>query len=379
MKFNFTEEQNQFQEALERWLMKNYSFEQRKTVVDNDPGCSSDHWAALAELGTFALTAPEEADGFGGNGVDALLIMQQMGRHLVVEPVTDLLIATDLLKTADTDPLILKNIAAGSVRIACAFHERASRYDPAHVATRAERTATGYVLNGEKTIVMHGETADYFIVSARTRGTATDTDGIVLFLLPRTSPGLALQGYRTVDGARAADLTLNHVEVSHTSLLQPESTGWNSLERAIDVGTTAVCAEALGVLQILNQSTLEHLKTRAQFGVVLGSFQALQHRCVEMRMAYEQARSLTMLAAVKLSSTDPIERKRAVSAAKIQINKALRFVGQNAVHLHGGIGVTHELPLSHYFKRSTVISKTFGDLDHHIERFVALPTFVPAH
>jgi len=374
MNFNLTDEQQQFADSLERWLKKNYAFEQRNTIIQRD-GPNTEHWSALAELGVFALTAPEEAGGFDGNAVDMMAIMERMGAHLVVEPVLDACIALDLLRQAPNATDLSSEITAGTHRVSAAFFERESRYDPARIALQATPDGADYLLSGEKTIVSHGADADTFIVAARTSGSPGDKSGITLFLMPFHATGVTVTPYHCVDGFRAADLRLDKVRVPAAAALHAIGEGWPMLERAVDVGTLGVCAEGLGIMQALNEATVEYMKTRQQFGVHLGQFQALQHRCVEMLMEYRQARVLTMLAAVKMQSDDASERRRAVSAAKSRVNRALRFIGQEAVHLHGGIGVTDELPVAHYFKRATVISKTWGDLDHHLERFIAEPGF----
>ena len=377
MNFNLTEEQQQFSDSLGRWLKRNYTFEHRRESIREGKANLAD-WNALAELGTFALTATEDAGGFDGNAVDVIATMEQMGSQLVVEPVLDAYAALDLLKDAPQATELCSDIATGAARASVAIFERESRYDARLIALTATRQGDGYVLQGEKTLVAHGAQADVFIVAARTAGTPGDTAGIGLFRVPADAAGITVVDYACIDGSRAADIRFDNVVIPADALLHTENEAWLQLDHAVDLATVAVCGEALGVMQALNEATFEYMKTRKQFGVVLGSFQALQHRCVEMFMEWRQARVLTMLAATKMQSEDANERHRAVSAAKHRVNRALRFIGQNAVHLHGGIGVTDELPVAHYFKRSTIISKTWGDTDHHIERYTANPAFSAA-
>jgi len=374
MHFDYTEEQQQFADALSRWLQKHYTFEHRADVVTQESGINQEDWRQLAELGVFAITVPEAADGFDGDSVDLMLIMQQMGRHLVAEPVLDTLVGIDVLKQAGADTALLAAIGAGAQRVSCAFFEREARYDLSSIATTATAAEGGYRLDGRKHLVLHGATADLLIVSARLAepgGTAK----MALFCVPARASGIEFTAYRTVDGQRAADLVLRQVFVPAQAALTVD--GQATLDRAEDLATVALCAEGLGVMQALNQATFDYLKTRRQFGVPLGTFQALQHRCADMYMEFEQARVLTMLAATRLRHTGALQRRRAVSAAKTKVNRALRFIGQHAVHLHGGIGLTDELPVSHYFRRGALIARQSGDTDHHLGRFMRQPGFDP--
>ncbi len=374
MNFNLTNEQQQFVDSLERWLQKNYGFEQRKATIQQADS-SAEQWRSLADLGVFMLTAPQVADGYDGNAIDVMATMQTLGKYLVVAPVLDTFIALDLLRQHPESNELISEIASGNHQISIAFFERESRYDPAYIALQATPDGDEYLLSGEKTIVSHNEDTDSLIIAARCSGRPGDKNGITLFLVPLDADGITVNAYHRVDGFRAADIQLDRVRVPTTAALHPVGAGWPLLERAVDLGTLGVCAEGLGVMQSLNEATVEYMKTRQQFGVYLGQFQALQHRCVEMLMQYRQARVLTMLAAENLQSDDLSERRRTISAAKTRVNQALRFIGQEAVHLHGGIGVTNELPVAHFFKRATVITKTWGDLDHHLARFIAEPGF----
>ena len=272
-------------------------------------------------------------------------------------------------------PTLLEQVAAGELKLACALGEQQSRYDLFDIATTAVVSGDGFVIDGTKSVVLHGAQAGCLIVSARTAGAQRDTDGISLFAVPADRAGITYRDYRTNDGMRAAHITLKNVTVPASALLGSAGHGWALLDAATDYGIALLCAEALGAMEALSAATLDYLKTRQQFGAPLGKFQALQHRMAEMFMQLEQARSMATLAAVKVGSADPVERRRTVSAAKARIGQALKIVAQEAVQLHGGMGVTDELPVAHYFKRLSMIELTLGDTDHHLARFAAQPGF----
>jgi len=375
MDFNYTPEQQQFRDALRRFIDKDYSFEQRKKIIHSESGVSDAAWATLTELGMTALPVPEEQGGFNGSAVDMLVVMQELGRGLVVEPYFATVLGAQFLKLAGGQEDLLEQVAAGELKLAVALGEKQSRHDLFDIATTARKANNGYVINGTKTVVVHGAQADHLIVSARTSGGQRDTAGISLFLVTADTPGVTCRDYRTIDGQRAADISFKDVQVPASALLGNEGAGWDILDAAADYGATLLCAEAVGAMDALNGATLEYLKTRQQFGVPIGKFQALQHRMAEMFMQTEQARSMATLAAVKVASSDADERRRTVSAAKARIGQALKFVGQQAVQLHGGMGVTDELPAAHHFKRLTMIELTLGDTDHHLARFAAQPDF----
>lgn len=377
MDFNFTTEQEQFADALKRWVAKDYQFEARKHIIHSESGISDAAWATLAELGLLALPIPEEQGGFNGNAVDMLVVMQEVGRGLLVEPLFATVLGAEFLKRAGSHPELLEQIAGGGLKLACALGERQSRHDWFDITTTAEANAGGFVINGRKTVVLHGAQADQLIVSARTHGGARDKDGVALFVIDANAEGITRRDYRTLDGQRAADITFANVQVAPASALGTPGAAADLLETCLDYGVCLLCAEAIGAMDAMQALTLDYLKTRQQFGVPIGKFQALQHRMADMFMELEQARSMAMLAAVKMDSADTVERKRTVSAAKIRIGKAARFVGQQAVQLHGGIGVTDELPAAHYFKRLSMIEISLGDVDHHLARFVAQPGFSP--
>ena len=285
------------------------------------------------------------------------------------------MLGAEFLKLAGGHDALLERVATGDLKLACALGEKQSRHELFDIATTAKATDGGYVLNGTKTVVVHGAQAGMLIVSARTGGDQRDTGGISLFVLAADTAGLTRRDYRTIDCQRAADITFANVKVPASSLLGKAGAGWDVLDAAADYGATLLCAEAVGAMEAINAATLEYAKTRQQFGVPIGKFQALQHRMAEMFMQLEQARSMATLAAVKVSSGDPEERRRTVSAAKARVGQALKYVGQQAVQLHGGMGVTNELPAAHHFKRLTMIELMLGDTDHHLARFIAQPGF----
>ena len=385
MDFNFKEEQLAFGDALRRWVTKDYSFDTRKKIIHSDSGVSGPAWAALAELGMLALPVPEEQGGFAGSAVDMYIVMQELGRGLVVEPYLATVMGAHALVLGGAHGDLLEQVAAGELTLACAFAEKQSRHDLADIATTVARAQTGtevaYVLNGAKSVVVHGAQAGMLIVSARSATAADqrrDTAGISLFVVPADAPGVSIVDFRTIDGQRAANVTLKDVQLAPGALLGAFGEGWDLLDAVADYGAGLLCAEALGAMEAIFAATLDYLKTRTQFGAPIGKFQALQHRMADMYIHLEQARSMALLAAVKLGAADPVERRRNVSAAKFRIGQALKFVGQQAVQLHGGMGVTDELPAAHHFKRLTMIELTLGDADHHLQRFIAQPGFAEA-
>ncbi|MBC7404757.1 MAG: acyl-CoA dehydrogenase family protein [Cytophaga sp.] len=375
MDFNLSQEQTQFADALRRWVNKDYDFEQRKHIIRSSEGISDTAWSALAELGALALPIPEEQGGFNGSAIDMLVIMQELGRGLVIEPYFATVMGAEFLKLAGNHNALLEQIAAGELKLACALAEKQSRHDLFDITTHAVKNADGYVLNGVKTVVLHGGQADQLIVSARSSDAQRDTEGISLFIVDANATGISRRDYRTIDGFRAADITFHQVQLPSSSLLGNEGKGWETLDAVSDYGASLLCAESVGIMESIFAATLEYLKTRQQFGVPIGKFQVLQHRMAEMFMEMEQARSMATLAAVKVKSTDVKERRRTISAAKARVGQAARFIGQHAVQLHGGMGVTNELPAAHMFKRLTTIELSLGDTDHHLARFAAQPGF----
>ena len=376
MDFNYNEEQLALQDTLRRFIAREYGFEQRRALARSDEGFSRAHWRQLADLGLLALPFPEEFGGIsaeGGTAVDNMLIMEMFGRGLVLEPyLASVILAGGLIRDAGSlqqKQALLPALAGGELMLALAHYEPGGRYETRHVACTATAEAAGYFLNGAKAVVLNGGSADRFIVSARTRGSARDADGISLFLVERNAPGLSVRRYATQDGARAAEIKLAAVPVAQAALIGAKDQALPVIERALDYASAALCAEAVGAMAALNEVTLDYLKTRKQFGQPIGRFQALQHRMVDMVTATEQARSMATLAAVKAEAADPAERRRAVAAARAYVGQSARSVGQSAVQLHGGMGVVDELNVAHYFKRLSMINVTFGDVDHHLGCF----------
>lgn len=370
MDFEFTSEQVQLADAVRRLVEKDYGFETRQRIVRSPEGTSGEFWARLVELGLTALPMPEERGGFAGTAVDLLPVMQELGRGLVAEPYFATIFAAEFVKrSAQADRSLLERVADGSLKMAAALGEKASRHDPFVVASRALKTADGFELSGEKSVVLFGAQADRLVLSARL---AAGDDGIALFVVDPTARGVARNDRRTLDGQRVAAITLDRVVVGRDALVAEGRAARDLIEAVVDYGIALLCGEAIGAMEALNAATLEYAKTRQQFGQPIARFQVLQHRMVDMFMHLEQARSMAYLAAVRAASGDARERGRIASAAKVRIGQAARFIGQQAVQIHGGMGVTNELPAAHLFKRLTMIEMTLGDTDHHLQRFIAL-------
>jgi alkylation response protein AidB-like acyl-CoA dehydrogenase len=374
MNFDYNEEQQLLAASVKRFIDKDYTFEARRKIVASDEGHSNAIWSTFAEIGLLGLPFPPDVGGFGGGAVDLMSVMEAIGEALVVEPyLSTVALSAQFVARAGTNArqqAILRLVGAGKLKMAFAQTENGARYTLAHVATRAESTSDGYSLSGEKRVVVHAPCADQLIVSARTSGSDTDPEGISVFVVDARAPGVSMNAYRTIDDLRAADVTLKDVQVPADALIGQEGHGLALIEEVVDYATALLCAEAVGAIKYANDATLEYLKTRKQFGVPIGSFQALQHRMVDMVISGEQAKSMAGLACAKVdSATDPAERKRVVSAAKIKIADACRHVGQEAIQLHGGMGMSDELKISHTFRRLTMIAQQFGDADYHLERF----------
>jgi alkylation response protein AidB-like acyl-CoA dehydrogenase len=373
MEFNYTEEQLALQDTLQRFIARDYDFDKRRAFSASALGFSAEAWKQYAELGLLALPFPEEAGGLGGNAVDIMLVMEQFGQGLLLEPYLSTVVTCGgLIRDAASDALkqkLLPRIGAGELKLALAAYEAAGRYDLSYVSATAQAGGGKWQLSGRKTVVLDGASADYFLVSARSGGKVGDRDGISLFLVPRDAKGLTIAAYPTQSGARAADLLLENVSVDADALIGTASRALPSVERAVDRANAALCAEAVGIMNALNQATLNYLKTRKQFGVAIGTFQALKHKMADMLIAAEQARSMAIIAAVNADSDDAAQRHRAISAAKAYIGQAGRLVGQHAVQMHGGMGVVDELIVSHYFKRLTMIDLSLGDSDYHLASF----------
>lgn len=373
MEFNYSEEQMALQDTLQRFISRDYAFDKRRAFSASPSGFSAEAWSQYAELGLLALPFPEEFGGLGGNAVDIMLVMEQFGAGLLLEPYLSTVVTCGgLLRDAASTTVkqkFLPQIAAGTLKLSLAGYEAAGRYDLSYVGCTAQESGNRLSLSGRKTVVLDGASADFFLVSARSSGKVSDRDGISLFLVPRDAQGLTVAAYPTQSGARAADLLLENVAAGGESLIGEPGRALPIIERAVDRAIAALCAEAVGIINELNQATLNYLKTRKQFGVAIGTFQALKHKMADMLIAAEQSRSMAVIAAVHADSQDAADRHRAVSAAKAYIGQAGRLVGQHAVQMHGGMGVVDELIVSHYFKRLTMIDLTFGDADYHLASF----------
>jgi pimeloyl-CoA dehydrogenase small subunit len=371
MDFDLSDEQRLLKDQVTGLIEKEYAFEQRKAYAREPLGYSQARWAQFAELGLLALPFAEAQGGIGGTPVETMIVMEAFGRGLVLEPyLATVVLGGGLLRfagsAAQLDAMV-PAIAGGTLRLAFAHTERQSRYDLADIAVTAKpEPGGGFVLSGQKGVVLHGDSADRLIVSARSAGGQRERDGISLFLVDPKADGVAVQGYPTIDGLRAAEIALRDVRLGPDALLGPRDHALPLIERAVDLAIAALAAEAVGAMSVMHELTVEYLKTRKQFGVAIGSFQALQHRAVDMLVALEQARSMAMLATMMAEALDTAERRRSIAAAKVQIGLSGRFVGQQAIQLHGGIGMTDEYKVGSYFKRVTMIDTLFGDADHHL-------------
>ncbi len=372
MDFDPTEDQRLLAESVARLLADRYAFEQRKAILKTPEGWSADLWARYAELGLLGLPIAEEHGGFGGGAVDVMLLMQAFGRHLVLEPYLASVVlggtAVRLAGSAEQQAEILPGVAAGTVKLAFAHAERQARYDLTDVLTTGAPRDGGFVLEGAKSVVLHGDAADRLVVSARTAGSRDEAEGISLFLVDGDAPGVARRGYALRDGTRAAEISLSGVRVPASALLGERDGGLPVVERVVEAGIAATAAEVVGAMEAMQAMTLDYLKTRQQFGRPIGDNQALQHRAAEMMVALEQGRSMAMLAAMMVEEPDAAERARNISMAKVGVGQAGRFVSQNAIQLHGGIGMTEEYAVGHFFRRVMVIEHMFGDTAHHLDR-----------
>lgn len=379
MNFTLSDEQILFQESVDNFVAKECDTDKRRALAAGEDGFSRDHWASFAELGWLGLALDEAHGGLGGSALDSAVLMEAFGGGLVPAPyLSSVVLGGGLVTAAGNDAqksALLPALAAGELMLAFAYAEPRGRYDLAHVETRAEKKNGGYVLSGHKSVVFHGASAERIIVSARTSGAVGEADGIGLFLLARETPGLSLRPYPTIDGLRAAEIML--VEAGGELLdgegqTLGEGQAHGVIEAVIDTAIIAVCAEAVGIMQTLNDMTRAYVDSRKQFGVAIGKFQVLQHALVDMYMAHELSKSLTYRAAGAAATADARGRARAASAAKVQIGKAGKLIGEQAVQLHGGMGMTDELAVGHYFKRLAMIETLFGNTDHHRRRFARL-------
>ncbi|MFM2423153.1 MAG: hypothetical protein RL291_1683 [Pseudomonadota bacterium] len=373
MDFDLSDEQRQLKDSADRMLGAAYGdLKQREAAQKAAKGYSADTWGKFAELGLTAIPFAEEHGGIGAGYVETMLVMDSIGKSLAIDPYfSTVVLGGGVLKAAGTDAqkaALIPEIIEGKRTLALAHTERQSRFDLNDVATKARADgAGGYILDGEKVVVLGGDTADTLVVVARTAGGRRDRDGIGLFLVGGSSAGVHRTGYQTQDGARAADIVFKDVKVGPEDVIVgARGDGLAVLEKVVDEGIAALCAEAVGAMASLHEMTVDYLKQRKQFGVPIGSFQVLQHRAVDMFTSLEQARSMALYATMMAGEADPVERRKALHAAKVQIGKSAKHVGQEAVQLHGGIGVTMEYKAGHYFKRLTMIDLAFGDADYHL-------------
>jgi alkylation response protein AidB-like acyl-CoA dehydrogenase len=380
MDFTFLPEQEQLRDTVNRLIEREYEFnKQRHAIINSPEGYSPKVWSSMAEIGMLGIGITEAHGGFGGNAIDTMIVMEALGRGLVVEPyLATVVMGANLIQLAGSDAQkssLLPQIVEGKLKLAFAHSEAGARYDLKRIATVARKDGNGYILNGEKIVVLHGNVADKIIVSAATAGALNDGQGMALFLVDSKTAGLKITGYRTIDNQRAANLHFDNVRVGADDKLGGGDDNLAVVEQVMDIATAALVAESVGAMEALQKATLEYLKTRRQFGVPIGKFQALQHRMVDMLMYLEQSRSMAYLVAVKVQSNDVAERQRVVSAAKNAVGRYGRLIAQEAVQMHGGMGITDELSASHYFRRLTAIDATLGDADHHLSRFAANATF----
>jgi alkylation response protein AidB-like acyl-CoA dehydrogenase len=371
MEFTFSEEQNLLRDSVRRFIDRNYRFEARRALVEKQGGFSRDNWAMFAEMGWLGAGLPEEAGGFGGGAVETAIVLEEFGRALVVEPflAVGILAAQTLNLGASLEQrrTLLPLLINGQRLIVLAHGEPAARGRVANVGTTALAANHGrYVLTGRKSLVLGGPVADQFIVSARTSSRADDRDGITLFLLGHDAPGMKRHDYRLIDGSAACDLVLDGVAVGPEAVLGTQGSAYGTIDRALSHAIVGICAEAVGAMSAALWTTRDYLTTRKQFGVAIGSFQALQHRMADMYIEFEQSRAILHRALVHLDTGNPALRQRAVSAAKAQIGRSGKFVGAQAIQLHGGIGMTNEYSIGHYFKRLTVIEGLFGNTPYHL-------------
>jgi len=372
MDFDLSEEQRLLKESLDRLIGDRYAFEQRKGYAQSPQGWSRELWGQFAELGLLGLPFEERHGGSAGGPVETMIAMEAFGRALALEPyLATVVLGGGFLRhggSAEQCADLIPQIADGSLTVAFAHTERQSRYDLYDIETRAVRDGAGWMLDGKKGVVVHGDTADKLVVTARVGGSRRDRDGVAAFIVDGKTAGVSRLGYPTQDGLRAAEITLANVRVGPEGALGEPGKVLPLIERVVDEAIAALCAEAVGAMAVMHELTVEYLKTRRQFGREIGSFQILQHRAVDMLIALEQARSMAMFATMMAAEENAAERRNAVAGAKVQIGRSGKFIGQQAIQLHGGIGMTMEYKVGHYFKRVTMIDTMFGDADHHLRQ-----------
>lgn len=373
MNLEFTEEQVMLQDAINKYLDKEYSFEQRQALSRNGIGYSEENWQNFADMGLLGVPFDEQYGGFGFGATGLIVVMEAIGKGLVVEPyLASIILGGQLIQQAGSEAqkeALIPALIAGELKLAFAYVERNSRFNLADVTFKAEKEGDNFRLSGKKSVVFNAETADKIIVSARTSGNNDSKEGISLFLVDKEAAGLSSRDYETVDGLRASELDFSSVIVGADALIGTLNEAYAVIERVVDFASAAICAEGVGVVTQLREKTVEYLKTRKQFGKPIGRFQVLQHRTVDMFMVEEQMRSLAYLAAIRVTDGTDEERVKSVSAAKVYLGDARPIVGEQSAQLHGGIGVTDELDVAHYVKRLTMLNVLFGDRDYHMQRF----------
>ncbi len=372
MNFELSEEQKMIQQSVERFVQENYDLPKRVEISSKDPGYSKEYWGSMAELGWLGLPFEEKDGGFGGNQIDTLVIMEQFGKGLVLEPfIANVVLGGGAIQIGGSEELkkeMLPGLIEGSKQMTLAYAEQQSRFDLEDVATSARQEGDKFIINGQKSMVLNAESADHIVVVTRTSGGQVDEEGITLFLVDSNAKGLELQNFPTVDGLRASEITFDNVEVSSERMIGELGKGFDILRVVSNNAILAVCAEAVGAMEILYKDTVEYTQQREQFDHPLSDFQVLQHRMVDMFMEYEQCKSLLFRATME-TIQDPVLAQRTIHALKHLIGKSGIFVGENAVQLHGGMGVTEELRIGHFFKRLLVIDSQFGNADFHLDKF----------
>lgn len=372
MDFDLSDEQRLLKDTVTRLMADRYAFDQRKQYLRTPEGYSTAVWSQYADLGLLGLTFGEEYGGFGGGAQEIMLIMQAFGHALILEPYfATVVLGGTALQRAGSDSqksAVLPAIAEGRMKLAFAHSERQARYDLADVITTAKRSGNRWVLDGAKSVVIHGDSADKLVVSARTSGERYDEDGVTLFLLDANAPGVARRGYATRDELRAADIALGNVQVDDGDVLGEVGKGLSVVQRVVETGIAATSAESVGAMEAMYSMTLEYSKTREQFGKPIGSYQVVQHRLADMFMTMEQGRSMAMLATMMVDHADDAERAHKMAMAKVGVGQAGRYVSQSAIQMHGGIGMTEEYAVGHYFRRCMVVERLFGDTAYYLQR-----------
>jgi pimeloyl-CoA dehydrogenase small subunit len=375
MDFNFSEEQSMLRDTVASFLQDRYDFDSRQKLIKTESGWSQANWDAFAnELGILGAPFSEELGGLGGGAIENMIVMEEFGKALVIEPyLSTVVIGGGFLKHSGHAGAAehIGGIIEGKTIIAFAYAEPQARYTWADLKTTAKKEGAGYVINGHKAVVIGAPWATHLIVTARTGGGQRDEQGVSVFLVDKNAKGVTTRDYPTVDGQRASEVYFENVSVGADALIGQEGNGLGLVNKVIDEATAASCAEAVGAMRKMHEQTLDYARQRKQFGTAIANFQVLQHRMVDMFMNVEQSVSMTYMATLKLDESDA-DRAKAVSAAKVQIGKACKFVGQNAIQIHGGMGMTDELAVGHYFKRATMIEGLFGSVDHHLRRYETL-------